>query len=141
MISSPHLNKLTFFVTFFIVLNFNAAFAEDEPVDIWEQTENQNEQNKQTNDEKGIKIESPILSDDISKIVIKIDENNIGEKDRSVIGIFDPEENNFNLNMWLETDGEDIKKVLKRIDKLKLSPLSEDLLFEVLFTNAVSALK
>ena len=51
MISSPYLNKLTFFVIFFIILNSNAAFAEDEPVDIWEQTENQNEQNKQTNDE------------------------------------------------------------------------------------------
>ena len=32
----------------------------------------------------------------------------------------------------------DIKKVLKRINKLKLSKLSEDLLFQILFTNAYS---
>ena len=38
--------------------------------------------------------------------------------------------------MWSGTDGEDIKKVLKRINKLKLSKPSEDLLFQVLFTNA-----
>ena len=31
--------------------------------------------------------------------------------------------------MWSQTDGEDIKKILKRINKLKLSKLSEDLLF------------
>ena len=39
------------------------------------------------------------------------------------------------------TDGNDIKKVLNRIDKLKLSKLSEDLLFQVLFTNAYSPKK
>ena len=43
--------------------------------------------------------------------------------------------------MWSKTDGEDIKKVLKRIDELKLSKLSEDLLFQVLFTNAYSPKK
>ena len=43
--------------------------------------------------------------------------------------------------MWSQTDGEDIKKILKRIDKLKLSKLSEDLLFQVLFTNAYSPKK
>ena len=38
--------------------------------------------------------------------------------------------------MWSQSDGEDIKKILKRIDKLNLSKLSEDLLYQVLFTNA-----
>ena len=64
---------------------------------------------KQIN-EKDITIESPILSEDINKISIKIDENKIENQSESVIGIFDPEENNFNLNMWSNTDGEDIKK-------------------------------
>ena len=53
-----------------------------------------------------------------------------------MIGIFDPEDNNFSLNMWLESDGKDIKNILKRINKLKLSKFSENLLFQVLFTNA-----
>ena len=43
--------------------------------------------------------------------------------------------------MWTQTDGEDIKKILKRINKLKLSQLSEDLLFKILFTNAYSPRK
>ena len=141
MISSLRLNKLILSVIFFTALTFNFSFAEDEIVDIWEKKENQNEQGDQTNNEQDTTIKSPILLDDISKIVIKIDENKIENQDRSVVGIFDPEENNFNLNMWSKTDGEDIKKVLKRINKLKLSKLSEDLLFQVLFTNAYSPQK
>ena len=136
MISLSHLNKLTFFAIFFTLLTLNFVLAEEEPADIWEEKENKNEQNDQTNIEQDITIESPILSDDVSKVIIKIDENKIEDHDRSIVGIFDPEKNNFNLNMWLETDGEDIKKVLKRINKLRLSKLSEDLLFEVLLTNA-----
>ena len=141
MISLSHLNKLTLFAIFFTLLTFNFVLAEEEPADIWEEKENKNEQNDQTNIEQDITIESPILSDDVSKVIIKIDENKIEDHDQSIVGIFDPEKNNFNLNMWSETDGEDIKKVLKRINKLRLSKLSEDLLFEVLFTNAYSPKK
>jgi len=141
MISSSYLSKLTLFVIFFIVLTFNSSFSEDEPADIWEKKENQNEQNNQTSNEKDITIESPILSDDVNKIIVIIDEDKIKKTRQSVIGIFDPEEYNFNLNMWANTDGEVIKKILNRINKLKLSKLSEDLLFLVLFTNSYSPQK
>ena len=136
MISSSHLSKLILFVVLSVIFTLNPAVSEDEPADIWEKKENQNEENNEANDEKDITIESPILSGDINKIVIKIDEDKIENQSESIIGIFDPEENNFNLNMWSNTDGEDIKKILKRINKLELSKLSEDLLFQVLFTNA-----
>ena len=138
MISLSHLNKSILFAIFFIILIFNTAFGEDEPADIWKDKKNQNEQNNESDNEKDITIESPIISEDVSKIIIKIDDNKIEDSTRSVVGIFDPEENNFNLNMWLNSDGKDIKNVLKRINKLKLSKLSEDLLFQILFTNAYS---
>jgi len=138
MISLSHLNKSILFAIFFIILIFNTAFGEDEPADIWKDKKNQNEQNNESDNEKDITIESPIISEDVSKIIIKIDDNEIEDSTRSVVGIFDPEENNFNLNMWLNSDGKDIKNVLKRINKLKLSKLSEDLLFQILFTNAYS---
>ena len=135
MISLSHLNKLIYF-TFFVnilIFNFTISFA---AVDIWEKKEKNNDQNNQISNEGEIKIESPILSEDINKIIIKIDENEIKDYDKSVIGIFDPEENNFNLNMWSQSDGEDVKKILKRINNLNLSKGSENLLYQVLFTNA-----
>jgi len=140
MISSSHLNKLIYFIFVIYILIFNSNFslaAED----IWKKKDKTNTESTKVDEEKEIATESPILSDDINKISIKIEENKIEDSTRSVVGIFDPEENNFNLNMWLDTDGNDIKKVLKRINKLKLSKLSEDLLFKILFTNAYSPRK
>ena len=134
MISLSHLNKITQFTFFFTILIFNSALAAT-AVDIWKKKENQNEQNNQTSEEE-IEIQSPILSDDVGEAKLSIDEKKIEESDHTVIGIFDPEKNDFNLNMWSSSDGEDIKNILKRIDKLKLSQFSEDLLFQVLFTNA-----
>ena len=134
MTSLSQLNKLTQFIIFFTILIFESTLA-TAAVDIWEKKENKN---KKITTEKEITIESPILSDDINKITIKIDEKKIDDSDQTVIGIFDPEDNNFSLNMWSNTDGDDIKKILKRINKLKLSEFSEDLLFQVLFTNAYS---
>ena len=72
----------------------------------------------------------------VNKITIDIDEQKINDSGQTIIGIFDPEDNNFSLNMWSQSDGTDIKNILKRINKLELSKLSEDLLFQVLFTNA-----
>ena len=135
MISLLHLSKLIVFLIFLNILTFNSAIAENEAADIWKENNNQ-EEKKESNSEKDITIESPILSGDIEKIVIKIYEDNLEQQNESVIGIFDPEENNFNLNMWSNTDGVEIKKILNRINKLKLSKISEDLLFQVLFTNA-----
>ena len=135
MISSSHLNKFTYLAIFITALIFNTStsFA---AVDIWEKKEKKIDQNNENDNQKDITIESPIISEDINKIIIKIDEDEIVDSNESVIGIFDPEENNFNLNMWATTDGDDIKKILGRINKLKLSEVSEDLLFQVLFTNA-----
>ena len=134
MISLSHLNKITQFTFFFTILIFNSALAAT-AADIWKKKENQNEQNNQTSEEE-VTIQSPILPDDVGEAKVRIDEKKIEESDRTVVGIFDPEENDFNLNMWSSSDGEDIKNILKRIDKLKLSQFSEDLLFQVLFTNA-----
>ena len=132
MISLKHSNKSKIFIIFFTIffIKCSLAFA---AVDIWKKNENTN---KNTEGEEEIKIESPIISEDSNEIINVIDENQIESFEQSVIGIFDPEENNFNLDMWIKSDGNDVKKVLKRINKLKLSQLSEDLLFQVLFTNA-----
>ena len=137
MIKLLHLNKLLIITIFFtaLIFKYDAVLA---AVDIWEKKENKNKQNNQINDEKEITIKSPILSDDIKKITIEIDEQKPGESNRTLIGLLDPEENNFNLNMWVASDGKDIKDTFKRINKLKLSQFSEDLLFTVLFTNAYS---
>ena len=140
MISLSHLNKLILVITLLIVIIIPASSEEEAP-NIWENNNDESEQSEETENTDDVKIKSPILSDDIKKIEIKINEDEIGKNEKIVVGIIDPEVNNFNLNMWSKTDGEEIKKILKRINKLKLSKPSEDLLFQILFTNAYPPLK
>ena len=133
MIKLLRLNKLIIFTILFILLisKINTASA---AVDIWKQNETNNQQNNQIDNQDKEVIKSPILSEDIKKITIN--EQEIIGSEQELIGLFDPEENNFNLNMWNTSDGKDIKNTFKRINKLKLSKFSEDLLFTVLFTNS-----
>ena len=140
MINLSNLNKLILIGILLTILFVTSVLGEDEdqPIDLWE-----DQVIKKSSPDTGedIVIERPTISEDINKIIIKIDEDKIEDNAETVIGIFDPAENNFNLDMWSATDGEDIKKVLNRINKLKLSQLSEDLLFRVLFTNSYSPKK
>jgi hypothetical protein len=94
MISSLHLNKFIIFVIFFTCLFFISVFAEDEPVDIWENKEI--EQNEAISSEAIIKSGSSILSDNQNNNIITIDEDEIESNKRPLIGIFDPADNNFN---------------------------------------------
>ena len=60
---------------------------------------------------------------------------------KPLYGIFDPEENNFSLNMWSQTDGKDIKLAFKRISKIKLSKTAEELFINTILTFAYSPIK
>jgi len=134
MKSLRHLNKFNFIVIIFTVFILNNLSAEDEPADIWKQNNVTEDQNIKTTIDEEIKLESPILEE--SEIAIQIEEGKLQKEKSSIIGLFDPQVNNFNLNMWSKSNGEDVIKIISRIDKLKLSKFSEDLLFKVLFTNS-----
>ncbi len=135
MTSLLQLNKLIFLIFFFILLLSKSALPADAE-DIWKQKENKNAEETKIDIEKKITIEGSTLGEDIKKISIEVDQQEIKNFDQTLIGIFDPQDNDFNLNMWVESDGQEIKKILKRINKIKLSKFSEDLLFKVLFTNS-----
>jgi len=132
MINLLQLNKLISLLLFFLVLLFyssNLYAAED----IWKKEEEKKAEIKQD-----IKLdnESLISLENTSTEKILINEEKIEDFNQNLIGIFDPEKNNFSLEMWTQSDGLDIKKTLERIEKIKLSNFSEDLLSQVLFTNA-----
>ena len=105
----------------------------EEKIDIWK------------NKNKTIKeLESPKKSDDINlektlivepKTDIKIEENvGVSDDEVKVFGIYDPADNNFNLNMWSTTKAEDVRASLKRIKKIKLSKTSNEILENVLLS-------
>ncbi len=135
MISLLHLSKLIYLVFFFILLLFQFSHI-NAADDIWGKKENSNQENNFLDNEEEETIKSPILKDDSNIILNRIDEQEINQNKEIITGLFDPELNDFNLNMWATSDGSDVQNVFNRINKLKLSNFSENLLLNVLFTNA-----
>ena len=52
--------------------------------------------------------------------------------------LYDPAKSDLSLNMWVNTDGALIKDVFKRIEKIKLSILSEKIFIDTIFTYSYS---
>ena len=108
MINLLSLSKLFSFILLFSFSIFNLGIAEDS-VDIWKKKENKNLENNKN--ENSIDSKSLILIDNSD-----VDENLINEEEvelkSSIVGLFDPEENNLSLSMWAPSDGEEIKKVI-----------------------------
>ena len=77
----------------------------------------------------------------LESIKVKLDENilvedNLDNSNILLAGLFDPDENDLDLDMWSKTDGIKIKKVLQRIQTKKLSKFSERLMDVALLTNS-----
>ena len=49
-------------------------------------------------------------------------------------GIYEPANYDFNLNMWSKTKAEDLRSSLKRLNKIKLSNSSNEILEGILFS-------
>ena len=127
------LNKYRYLLFFFL---WASVVYSDEPVDIWKKEKIQNSiSENELNKEKNLENENNnlVLKNTNGNLKIKILEEASNKVDiKKVYGLFDPGTNNFSLNMWVKTPGENIKKIFKRIDKLELSGSAEKL-----FTNTI----
>mgnify|MGYP006090214727 CR=1 FL=1 len=110
----------------------------EENIDIWN---NQEIKQKIKNKELINKKESQKLNLDSIKTIelnqnIKIEDNSLNNnlEESKVFGIYDPADNNFSLNMWSSTKADDIKASLQRIEKIKLSKTSKQILERVLLS-------
>ena len=130
-------NYLSIFIILFILLNGFVA-AEDEPVDIWN-LEKKLEENKseiilQDND---ISVNSitQIQTNQSNEFEIvkgnKLNSNNI-----NLAGLYDPAENGLTIDMWFNSDGNEIVSIFKRINKIKLSNDAKEILDIALLTNS-----
>ena len=112
----------------------------EEDIDIW---------NKKNFDkkEKTSKENNSLIKDQNSNIDpnkrpsndqgIEISENlKNTQKSFSVSGIYDPEENNFNLDMWSNSEGTRIKDTIDRIDKINLSSFADEMFTSTILTNS-----
>jgi len=136
MNNSKLLNKVIFLLLLPIIIL--PVRAEEEAIDIWKTDNISEEKINEIIVEDKSKNESS-LYETIKPTVSNIkEEKNLEKKKPNIYGLFDPEENNLNINMWANSDGKIILSKLNRIGKIKLSKDTEDILFITLFTNAYS---
>ena len=115
---------------------FKSSHSED-AVDIWKKnsqeksiskispkTEDKNNQNKINYNKENSNSKNIEINESLSKSTLEV----------KLYGIFDPDQNNFNLNMWASSEPKEIKKTLSRISKIKLSNTAENILINTLFS-------
>jgi len=130
-------NYLSIFVIQFILLNSFVA-AEDEPVDIWN-LEKKTEENKS----EIILQDNDISADSIIQIQTNqsnefeiVKGNKLNSNNINLAGLYDPAENGLTIDMWFNSDGNEIVSIFKRINKIKLSNDAKEILDIALLTNS-----
>ena len=132
------LKNFSKFLSLLIIIFFTFQVHSDEKIDIWK---NQNLKNND-NLEKPTDNSSTNLDKGLSSLK-KIEKNQKIQitdgpietsEEANVFGVYDPEDYNFNLNMWSNTKAEDVRASIKRLKKIKLSKTSNDILENILLS-------
>ncbi len=118
-----------------LIFNCNFTYAEEEEVDIWKNNNQKKNSQNPTLTNDGVSSNSIFKRDREKKEKLFIEENiENREEDIKIYGIYDPEDNDFKLQMWANTQPQEIKKIVKRIDKLQLSNFSKDIFIKTMLT-------
>tara|TARA_Y100000996_G_scaffold414080_1_gene403995 strand:+ start:186 stop:1922 length:1737 start_codon:yes stop_codon:yes gene_type:complete len=117
------LKSLNKYLSFFVIFcSFQILFADDQ-IDIWSKTKKDKSKNSlERTDSIDANNNTQITNTAILNNNIQID-SEISEETKNIkiFGIFDPADNDFDLNMWSQTDADNVRSSMKRINKIKLS--------------------
>ena len=127
---------IIFLFSFFISLNVQSQ----EPIDIWSIEEKSNTNkvlNTKNDDDKEIPQNSIYEMQSQSNSELSIEQSQtLVSKEVKLVGLYDPEENGLDINMWSNSNGDQILNIFKRIDKLNLSQDASEIMDILLLTNA-----
>ena len=142
------LNKKIFLIMIALSLAISVN-AEEQPVDIWnldKKLEDNVLSDSKKIEQQDIEIETSSEIDIYKmqthkkKNSIELDENLIENK-TELFGLFDPEDNSLDINMWSYSDGDQLKKIFSKLDKITLSEDASEIMRVSLLTNAYSPKK
>ncbi len=138
LLNKTYLSILIIF--FFSIVN---SLSQDEPVDIWNIDK---EQIKKNSENKEL-ISSPESEIETEKIdvfnmqtkdrsdSIKVDES-LNSKEIKIIGLYDPGDFGLTIDMWSNSNGDQLKYLFSNLAKINLSSDASELMNIVLLTNA-----
>jgi hypothetical protein len=134
------LKSFNYFYCLLIIFLHFTSLKSEEKIDIWNKKDkNQSIENKKkettaNQDKQKLNLDQIKTIELNQNIIIENEFQNVNLRENKVFGIYDPEENDFNLNMWSSTKSEDVKASLKRIEKIKLSKTSNQILERILLS-------
>ena len=118
--------------------------AEDKPIDIWNidktQVEDNNSQlpsnikiEENENSQNKINIFSMQSEKELNTIEL---ENDLNFKNLKIIGLYDPEDYGLDINMWINSNGDQLKNIFSKIEKIQLSKDAQEIMNISMLTNA-----
>jgi len=133
------LNNIYFAI---IILLFSTiAHSEEKPVDIWnlkEKKENSSSEISSETISNVIKNDNTSIYDLQSKKIseeIKL-EKELGSNKIKIIGLYDPEKYDLDINMWVNSDGDQLKNIFTKLQKINFSDDATEIMNISLLTNA-----
>ena len=125
-------------VLIFLILGFSTQ-AED-PIDIWsidgKKTLNENISDKSSTEES-IPENSIYEMQSQKKDSLGIEQDQtLTSKEIKIVGLYDPAENGLTIDMWSNSDGGKILKLVENINKINLSKDASEILDILLLTNS-----
>ena len=134
------LSKNFLLITFVLFISFN-SHSSDKPIDIWNLNEKKNDQNSEpnlpsnkiNNSLEEISIYNKKSNDETLEIV---QDTSLSSKKIKITGLYDPQEYDLNINMWINSDGDQLKDLFSRIIKLNLSEDASELMNISILINA-----
>ena len=134
------LNSLNKYIGSLILLSLFLPANAEEEIDIWNKEKKENLEINISEDKKTkSKVHPSIFEKNKVKINIQIENDIIkNSQEVKIYGIYDPAENNFDLNMWSQTNAEDVKSSVQRINKIKLSNLASKIFENTFLSYAYS---
>ena len=113
-------NFFLFLIINFYLISTIETFS-NEPENIWNIDENKIED--EANVEKK-EIEEKNIDETSQKVNINVeslDQEILNFENKKLIGLYDPAQNNLDIEMWKNSDGDQIKAILKKLNSKKLS--------------------
>ena len=137
------LNKKLFLISFIFIFISN-TLAEDKPSDIWNITEQQTQELISTKDlsQDNNQSDNKILENSIYKMQpksiksqIEFDQNLASDQVR-ILGLYDPEDNGLDINMWTNSDGDQLKNIFAKLKKIEFSEDAKEIMNISVLTNS-----
>ena len=137
------LNKKNFLIIFFLFF-LNILSAEDQPVDIWNVDKAEVDNNssmKESIDKENttIKLETETniykMQSQKKKNLIELDEK-LDSKEMKIFGLYDPEDYSLDIDMWINSDGDQLKNIFSKLNTMQLSDDATEILQISLLTNS-----